>query len=236
MVKPETFARVASLKPLAPGRSAARETEPVAPVSDDDIKATALRLTETVADMMVFVMRYSAMRPGEVFQLRWRDVDRSGPVWIFRPAEWKTKRVARRRPRVVPLASSIREILEKKRRREKSNDEPIFSPRDAVRERCGSCRRRNVERYSETDNKDSFRTAIARAAKRAGVEPWGPNRLRRSAATEIRRLAGLDAAQVILSRANAKTTEIYAETYVDAAIEAAERVWSGRRRDSVADR
>jgi len=40
---------------------------------------------------------------------------------------------------------------------------------------------------------------------------WAPNQLRHTAATEIRRRFGLEAAQVILGHAEAKITEIYAE-------------------------
>ncbi|MEO2032790.1 MAG: tyrosine-type recombinase/integrase [Planctomycetaceae bacterium] len=43
------------------------------------------------------------------------------------------------------------------------------------------------------------------------VDTWAPNRLRHSAATEIRKRYGLEAAQVILGHAKADTTQIYAE-------------------------
>ncbi len=224
LIEPETYARVGSLRPLEAGRSAARETEPIQPVDDFDIKITAANASQVVADM-IFVLRYSAMRPGEIFQLRWRDVDRSGPVWVYRPAEYKTEHAKRKRPRIVPLTGGVRAVLQ--RYRHKKDEEPIFSPGDAARERAPN----STRKYAATYNKDSFRTAIKRAAERAGVAPWSPNRLRHSAATEIRRLAGLDAAQVILGHASSKTTEIYAETDVAAAVAAAERVWGNVRAD-----
>jgi site-specific recombinase XerC len=40
---------------------------------------------------------------------------------------------------------------------------------------------------------------------------WAPNRLRHSAATEIRKNFGLEAAQVILGHSAADVTQIYAE-------------------------
>jgi integrase len=53
---------------------------------------------------------------------------------------------------------------------------------------------------------------------------WHPNQLRHNAATDARGRAGVDAAQVILGHSSVKTTEIYAETNIDAAIEYA-RKW-----------
>ena len=40
---------------------------------------------------------------------------------------------------------------------------------------------------------------------------WGPNRLRHTATTEIRRTFGLEAAQVTLGHSQADVTQIYAE-------------------------
>ncbi len=64
------------------------------------------------------------------------------------------------------------------------------------------------ERYQE----NSYRNALQRAAKRAGVEKWFPNQLRHTRATEIRKEFGLEAAQVILGHEKADVTQIYAES------------------------
>jgi len=57
----------------------------------------------------------------------------------------------------------------------------------------------------------SYRRAIHRACDKADTERWSPNRLRHSAATEIRRRFGLEAAQVTLGHAAADVTQVYAE-------------------------
>ena len=57
----------------------------------------------------------------------------------------------------------------------------------------------------------------ARAAWRA-ANVWHPNQLRHSAATRIRRDYGPEAAQVILGHKNMRTTELYAERNVSAAV------------------
>ena len=59
--------------------------------------------------------------------------------------------------------------------------------------------------------KDSYRVAIQRACRRAGLEVWSPNQLRHAAGTQARALFGLEAAQVILGHAKADVTQIYAE-------------------------
>jgi site-specific recombinase XerC len=75
----------------------------------------------------------------------------------------------------------------------------------------------------------AYRRAIHRACDRAFPAPeeikkdaaeltnwhtkhrWSPNQLRHSAATEVRRRFGLEAAQVILGHSQANITQVYAE-------------------------
>jgi integrase len=95
------------------------------------------------------------------------------------------------------------------------------SPRGKkTRARNPKPKRPHRERY----DKNSYRHAIAVACARAGIKPWGPNRLRHSAGTEIRRQFGLEAAQVILGHARADVTQVYAETNVAAAMEVMRRI------------
>jgi integrase len=53
---------------------------------------------------------------------------------------------------------------------------------------------------------------------------WVPNRLRHSAATEIRRQFGLEAAQVVLGHSKADVTQVYAERDLAKGIEIARRI------------
>ena len=79
-----------------------------------------------------------------------------------------------------------------------------------------------TERSAERYNTNTYRRAIHRTVelanrkrKEAGADnmlpKWSPNRLRHSAATEIRRQFGLEAAQVTLGHATADVSQIYAE-------------------------
>ena len=72
---------------------------------------------------------------------------------------------------------------------------------------------RTVERINEKRQEDSRKAMEAVGIK---VEPallpeWTPNQLRHSAATEIRKHFGLEAAQVTLGHSEANVTQIYAE-------------------------
>ena len=57
----------------------------------------------------------------------------------------------------------------------------------------------------------SYRVAIQRACKRAGIAAWSPRQLRHTRATLIRQVYGLEAAKAVLGHADTKITEIYAE-------------------------
>ena len=53
---------------------------------------------------------------------------------------------------------------------------------------------------------------------------WSPNQLRHTRATEVRRLYGLDAAQVILGHARADITQVYAEVDRQKAIDITRKI------------
>jgi integrase len=80
-------------------------------------------------------------------------------------------------------------------------------------------RRLPGERYITT----SYRRAITKACKRAGVSAWNPNQLRHAAATYIAEHESLDAAQVVLGHRSIKTTLRYAPVRERKAIDAAKR-------------
>lgn len=74
--------------------------------------------------------------------------------------------------------------------------------------------RRAIQRGVEKANAARLRVAKENDAAAADVEllsAWSPNQLRHSAATEIRRRYGLEAAQVVLGHAMADVTQVYAE-------------------------
>ena len=220
------------------GRTEAREPLPVRAVSEEAIEATVAHLPATVADM-VRLQRLVGCRPGEICSLRPSDIDRSGAIWIYRPAEHKTKH--RGRERLIFIGPKAQSILRPYLLRDAGAF--CFCPADSERHRKQELRanrktkvqpsqhdrrkKRPVRRAGERYVKDAYARAISRACDRAfppaeelseeeakawrKEHRWSPNQLRHAAATEIRRRYGLEAAQVILGHSRADVTQVYAE-------------------------
>jgi integrase len=236
---------------VSKGRTKARETEPVKPVEGTVVDATLPHLPVVVADMVRF-QRATGARPGEVCQLRPCDVDRSGEVWTYRPGSHKTEHHDRERiiyigPRAQQVllpyllrdaqahcfspAESERKRHEEQRARRRTRVQPSQQHRRKARP---------TTTLRTCYTKDSYNRAIIRSVDKAnrqrtekaadmGVGPillphWHPNQLRHSAATEIRRQFGLEAAQVTLGHSQADVTQIYAERDSALAVEVARKI------------
>src|SRR5690606_35033245 len=130
------------------------------------------------------------------------DLNMSGKVWEYTPETHKTKHRGKRRIIFIgPRAQAvIRKFLKP------DLQAYLFSPRDVRTMKRGRTRQPG-ERY----NRDAYRNAIQRACHKAGVPAWHPHQLRHSAATNIRREAGLDTARTVLGHASLNITEVYAE-------------------------
>jgi integrase len=112
LIPPGVYEGLRAVEGVKPGRTAARETQPVAPVADDVIDATLAHLPPIVADM-VRLQRLTGCRPAEVCVLRRCDVNRGqrgrggkreksrplfeADVWEYRPASHKTEHLGHER-------------------------------------------------------------------------------------------------------------------------------------------
>jgi integrase len=97
-----------ALTGLRRGRSAAREPEPVLPVSDEIIEATLPHLPTVVAYMVRF-QRLTGCRPSEVCMIRPGDVDTSTKVWQYIPQEHKTQHHGKQR--IIFIGPKAQDIL-----------------------------------------------------------------------------------------------------------------------------
>jgi integrase len=242
---------LATVPGLRVGRTEARESDPIKPVSNDVVEATLKHLSCTVA-AMVQLQRLTGARPGEICDLRIGELDRSENVWVYAPAAHKTAHHGHRRTICIgPKAQAVLAPFVMKLDRAAY----VFSPAEAERERRealhaertipiqlgnrpGTNRRRSPKRtpgscYSVA----SYRRAIARACDLAFPPPaelhlpdksaelkqwysdrrWHPHQLRHSAATDIRRQFGIEAAQHVLGHTTLSVTELYAERNADVA-------------------
>ncbi len=204
------------------GRTAAPERRPVRSVDDATVEATVAAMMPNTADM-VRVHRLTGMRPCELCALRWSLVDTSRTPWVYRVPPEANKNAWRGefgQPRVVCIGPKARAILE----RHRGCDVP-FSPVAAMAEyleerraervtpvygrqrgRAPHVRRDLGERWTG----GAYSKTIRAACERAGVEPWGSNRLRHAFGTEVRRAFGLEAARAVLGHAGGRcVTDVY---------------------------
>lgn len=234
------YQALASVAGLSAGRTEAKESEPVKPVAVDVVERTLPHLSPVVADMVRFQLLTGA-RPAEVCKMRPADIDRTNPVWEYIVPDHKTVHHGRDRivyigpeaQKVVlpyllrdasqPCFSPKESAAAVRARRSANRVTPLSCGNRAGTNRKAKPMRKANDQFATA----SYGRAIARACDQAfpaqdkmteeqtkdwqTANRWAPNQLRHTAATEIRRRFGLEAAQVILGHAEAKITEIYAE-------------------------
>lgn len=224
---------------LQAGRTPAPKAVPIPPVPRWVVEATLPHLNRHVRGLVEF-QRLTGCRPGEACQVRRRDTDMTGEVWIYRPDQHNT--AWRGKARMIAIGPRAQALL-----REFFSDDPddyLFDPRRATAEyHSARSVARLTPRYPSHMARNaakrvpcpvphgrreylvsSYGQAVARAVERANrpmveapvdvelhVPNWVPNQLRHSFATEIRRRYGLEAAQVLLGHERADVTQVYAE-------------------------
>jgi integrase len=184
LVAPATWQALSAVSGLVRGKTAARDNPPVLPVDDAIVDATLPHLPEVVADMLR-LQRVTGMRPAEVCIVRPCDLDRSGDVWLYRPASHKTQH--RGRERIVFLGAEAQGVLLRYLARDP--EAYCFCPRDSEAQRradahaarttplsCGNRpgtnqRRKPQHQPGERYEVDAYRRAITRACDKAFPHP-----------------------------------------------------------------
>ncbi|MCA9304899.1 MAG: site-specific integrase [Phycisphaerales bacterium] len=127
LVDPGILHTLQAVAPLKRGRSKAREVDPVRAVDE----AIVQRVAETAPPVIAAMIRlqlYTGMRPGEVIQMRTRDIDRKETIWVYRPGSHKTEHHGR--DRVIFIGPRAQCILEPMLLNDP--DAYLFSPRRRV--------------------------------------------------------------------------------------------------------
>jgi integrase len=278
LVPVTVYQALRTLSGLRQGRTQARESEPVTPANPIHVTATLPFLTPHLR-AMVELQRLTGMRPGEICQLRFAEVDRTGTVWVYRPAQHKTAHHGK--TRAIHFGPRARAVITGFLRRgnpipdsfshlEVNNPDhsnarrvmadayqdagrerdaallrdvtrpvvlvegcvvdpalPLFSPAESRAEwaRAMRAKRRSKVPPSQQNRRATkpkktpgtkytvaaYGYAVRKAADKANVPHWHPNQLRHLFATEVRKVHGLEAAQVLLGHSRADVTQIYAE-------------------------
>ncbi|MEZ6098125.1 MAG: site-specific integrase [Pirellulaceae bacterium] len=218
----ETYQALRTVEGLKKGRSAAPEHPPIKPVSQAHVDAV-LRRARPMLRAMIQLQLYTGCRPSEALMMRPMDICQKNAIWRYQPESHKTEHHDMRR--VIFIGPKAQEVIAPYLVRPR--DAYCFPPREAEEQRrqVAHAQRRTPLNQGNTPKEGrskqiftkhysvgAYRTAIRRICDNIGIPRWSPNQLRHSAATEIRRDFGLDAAQVVLGHASAATTEIYADT------------------------
>lgn len=185
--------QVSGLKPYS---TSAVDPDPIRPVEDERIEAVEPFVSRQVW-AMIRLQRLTGMRPGEVRHLTSGEVDQSQDVWTYRPKRHKTRHHGHERP--IFFGPRGQAILSEWIRADP--DTYLFSPAEAEKERRAkqraarktkvqpsqkNRRKSKPKRQPRTHyDKDAYYRAVQRACKRAEINPWHPNQIRHTAATEI---------------------------------------------------
>jgi len=220
---------LSTVEGLRKGRSNARDTERVTPVPIPYVEAIDPHVSRQVW-AMVQLQLFTSARSGEIVLMRAIDLDTTGRVWTYRPQDHKNSwRGCERTIFIGPRGQAVVKPFLAGR----AVDDFLLSPLEAERERhaVASTHRHQPVQSSRTDRTvgdhyttDSYRRSIERACRVAGVPRWTPHQLRHTAATDIRKEFGLEAAQIMLGHARADVTQIYAETNAAKAVEIAAKI------------
>ena len=234
LISENVITRLLTVEPLREGKTEARETAKVKPVSLAHVVATSMELPP-VLKAMLRIHVATGMRPSELCNLSPGQIDKCGPEWIYRPVKHKNR--SKGKTRAIPILGDAKEALIDYMNR--SPDSFCFSPAESVawmQAAKRANRKSKVQPSQQSRAKDnplvhpgsqytpdSYRRAIARAAKRAMVPPWFPYQLRHLNLTEIRNALGAEHAQAMGGHSRIDMTEVYAKQSLDRAIEAARR-------------
>jgi len=231
LVRPEVVVALKAVKPLL-GGEAAYELDDREAVPLEVVRATAKFLSPVVR-AMVRLQVTTGMRPSEICAMRPMDIDRSGPVWFYRPGSHKTKWKGQKRE--IPLVGDARAVVEDYINRK--SDSHLFSPAEGMawfRAKQRSERQSKVQpsqrdrrkanplkQPGEKYDSGSYRQAITRACKEAKVTAWTPYQIRHLAGTVVAELLSLENAKALLGHADIATTQIYSKATTRQSIDAA---------------
>lgn len=222
-ISADVLAKLDTVQPLLKGKVDVPEPDPISPAPIRDVVKTMKHLHATIETMVRVELR-TGMRPGEVCAMKEADIDRTKHVWFYTPPLHKTSYLDKDRPiaigpRVQRLLApylatanggyifspqrTVEQLNEARRARRKTPTTPSQEARQRKRKPIRTPR----DHYST----DTYRKAVVRAQKKAGVPSWSPNQLRHNYATAVKQRYGIEAVATLLGHARTDTSEIYAE-------------------------
>jgi integrase len=234
LVQETTYRTLKTVKALPEGHPGTFENPAREHVPDEVIKRTLPFMPPTVS-AMVQVQRLTGCRPGEIFNMRVGEIDKTTDpeLWLYRLPHHKTEKKTKRK-KVIPLGKPeqtlIAPYLEGK-----TAEQAVFSPKAAKLEQIiDKWANRKTEPTpsqvaqhekqianltgKEFYHKDTYRLAIEYAIDKANktlpddekIEHWIPYQIRHTAATAMEVEVGLEGSQTLLDHESPNTTKRYA--------------------------
>jgi integrase len=216
---PDTLpGRLSITEPLRAGRTTAPEGPGIRPVPWEHVAATLTALAieaekpravnwainPAMISTMIMVHWWTGCRPGEVCRMRRREIDRSGDVWLYRPAEHKTEH--HQIERVIAIGPQAQQVLGPYLQRHRR--EVLFPGRW----------------LHKPITENGYSQVIRRINRDYALKLWAPSQIRHSAATRLTAQAGgLEPVRALLGHTCISTTQIYAERDLSAAVGVAQR-------------
>ncbi|MSU79967.1 MAG: site-specific integrase [Gemmataceae bacterium] len=220
LIPASTYHGIQSVSGLRRGRSGARETEPVVPVDAETVDKIVHELPPITSDIVQLLLLTGA-RVGEICQLKTPDIDRTGPAWFATLDKHKTAHHGH--TRTICFGPQAQLILN--RYLKADPDAFLFSPAEQDRliaEQKRAARKTPVQPSQQNRKKQkpkkkpgewfdhtTINNAIRRAAKRLGSERFHVHQLRHTAALNILREHGAEAARSVLGHKQINMTLHY---------------------------
>ncbi len=139
---------LAAVDGLRRGEGGVREPAPIEPVPDADIEP-ALKHTSRQVAAMARLQLLRGMRSQEVLLMRGRDLDMSGPVWMYQPQTHKTEDYEETKE--IDLGPRAQEVIRPFLKDDM--DAYIFSPIDADAERRAASRANRKSRLTPSQSR-----------------------------------------------------------------------------------
>jgi integrase len=235
-VNPNTALALKAVKSLPPGYAGTFDNEERGYVPDDVIRRTLPFASPTVR-AMVLIQRLTGARPGEIFNMRVGEIDKTSDpdLWLYRLSHHKTEKKVNRK-KIIPLGKPEQELLAPYLEGKKP-EAAVFSPREAMAEwhterranrktkLSPSQQKREQQRAEkpaarqpgEFYNRSGYRNAILNAIKKGNkvlpvdqqIPHWTPYMLRHSASSAMEVEVDFEASQLLLDHATPNTTARY---------------------------
>jgi len=232
-VRESTWQSLKAVKSLRKGEEGTYDNPPRKEVPDNVVQRTLPFMPPTIR-AMVQVQRLTGMRPGEVYNMRVGEIDRTRcpEIWYYTPAHHKTERFIG--AKTIPLGKPEQKLIAPYLIGKKAS-EAVFSPRTAMAERNAELRAKRqskitpsqtarnearaskTSRYNEFYIAGSYSRAIKNVIQRANrqlpegeqIPYWHPYQLRHSASTAAELAGSIDDAQALLGHRTPDTSRRY---------------------------